>query len=213
MAAPPRSVTILRVRYVSKQGRAEQPASKAREMAPEPCSLGWSTRVTAPYAPRRLAHGDGAGGAVLLLAGLLARLEAAHLVVDHLLVGLEGAHRRRLAGQPQLLPAAGDAVVDVLAQRRALAGDGQVAVLPAGVDQRLGAVGALLGRVLGRVEPGAPGVAQDVDVLDGIAAAAHRPDHLVHVGRVDVVVDGDDPLRVVGAARHLGGQGEHLRGV
>src|SRR5215211_8352565 len=114
-----------------------------------------------------LAHRGGAAE-VLLLAGLLAGLEAADLVVDDLLVGLEGADRGRLAGEAQLLPAAGHAVVHVLAQRRALAEDGQVAVLLAGVDERLGAVGPLLGRVLGRIEPGAPGVAQDVDVLDGV---------------------------------------------
>src|SRR3712207_7165449 len=38
-------------------------------------------------------------------------------------------------------------------------------------------------RVLGGIEPGAPGVAKDVDVVDRIAAAAHRPEHLVGVDR------------------------------
>src|SRR3712207_9039688 len=63
-------------------------------------------------------------------------------------------------------------------------------------------------RVLGGIEPGAPGVAQDVDVVDRVAAAAHRPQHLVGVRGIDVVVDGDDPLGVVGPTWHLAHQGQ-----
>src|SRR5262249_11645211 len=120
---------------------------------------------------------------------------------------------RRLPGKTELLPHAGDLVVDFLPQRGALGEDRQIAVLFARVDERLGAVRPLLRRILRRVEPRAPGVAQDIAVLDRVAAAAHRPDDLVHVGRVDVLVDGDDPLRIVRAARHLRRERERLRGV
>jgi len=72
-------------------------------------------------------------------------------------------------------------------------------VLFASVDQRLGTVGPLLRRVLRRIEPGAPGVTQDVDIIDRIAATAHRPNDLVHIGGIDVFVDGDDPSEPVGS--------------
>ena len=47
----------------------------------------------------------------------------------------------------------------------------------------------------------------------GIAARRHRPDHLIHVGRIDVLIDGDDPLGEVRAARNLRGERQHLRRV
>ncbi len=88
-----------------------------------------------------------------------------------------------------------------------------MAVRLAGIDQHLGAIGPPLGLELAGIEPGRPGVAQGVDVLGRVAARAQRPHHLVEVGRVDVVVHGDDPLGVVGRGRALGGEREHLRGV
>src|SRR5205085_8650112 len=46
-----------------------------------------------------------------------------------------------------------------------------------------------------------------------VAARAHGPDDLVDVGRIDVIVDGDDPLGEVRATRHLRRQRQRLRGV
>src|SRR5262245_39209336 len=86
-------------------------------------------------------------------------------------------------------------------------------MLFAGVDQCLGAVGPLLRRVLCRIQPSAPGITQDVDVIDRIAATAHRPNNLIHVGGIDVLVDGNDPLSVIRAARDLRGESECLRRV
>src|SRR5207249_700116 len=83
---------------------------------------------------------------------------------------------RGLAGEAELSPACRDILVHGPTDLRPLRELLDVAVLHAGVDQRLGAVGPLVGRVLRRVEPGRPGVAQDVDILDGVAARGHRPD-------------------------------------
>src|SRR5206468_727781 len=117
---------------------------------------------------------------------------------------------RGLAGEAELSPACRDILVHGPTDLRPLRELLDVAVLHAGVDQRLGAVGPLVGRVLRRVEPGRPGVAQDVDILDGVAARGHRPDDLIHVRGIDVLVHGDDPLRVVRASRTLGGQRQRL---
>ena len=86
-------------------------------------------------------------------------------------------------------------------------------MLLASIDQRLRSVRALFRWILCRVEPSAPSVAQDIDVIDRIAPAAHRPDDLIHIGRVDVFIDSDDPLGVVSTARYLRRQCERLRGV
>ena len=83
----------------------------------------------------------------------------------------------------------------------------------AGIDQSFRTVWTLFRRILRWVEPSTPSVAQDVDVFNRIAPARHRPDDLVHIGGVDVVIDGDDPLGVVGAAWDLGRERQHLRGM
>src|SRR5262249_60512865 len=92
----------------------------------------------------------------LLLAGLLARLEAAHLVVQHAVVALESADGRGIARQPEIVPAARDVAIHLLAEGRALREDRQVAVLLSGVDGGLGAVRALLGAGVGWVGPRGP---------------------------------------------------------
>ena len=45
----------------------------------------------------------------------------------------------------------------------------------------------------------APGALDDVDRLLGIGPRAHRPDHVVQVGHVHVLVDDDDVAAEVGA--------------
>ena len=64
-----------------------------------------------------------------------------------------------------------------------------------------------------RVEHRAPAAAQDLDALARIEARAHRPDHLVHVGGIDVVVDHDDEAVGVGAGVALRGDQPGLLGV
>src|SRR3974390_815809 len=149
----------------------------------------------------------------LLLARLPARLETADLVIRDPVVRFACSDGRRLAWKPELGPARRHLIVNLLAQRGALGKHWQMAVLLTGIDECLRAVGPLLRRGLCRIQPGAPRVAQDVDVIDRIAAARHRPDHLVHVGWVDVFVHRDDPFGVIGAARHLRRQRQHLRRV
>src|SRR5262249_227098 len=39
----------------------------------------------------------------------------------------------------------------------------------------------------------------NVDLIARIAARAHRPDHVVEVARIDVIIDHDGPAVVVGA--------------
>src|ERR687892_1297748 len=85
-----------------------------------------------------------------------------------------------------------------------------MAVLFARIDKRLGAVGALFRWILRRVKPGAPSVAQNIDVVNRVATAAHRPNHLIHVGWIDIFVDRDDPLRIISTAGHLGSESECL---
>jgi hypothetical protein len=78
------------------------------------------------------------------------------LALDEAGVVLEGADRGDSAGQAELLPAFAHLIVNLLAQRRTLGENGEVAVVLAGIDERLRPVGALLRRVLRRVEPRAP---------------------------------------------------------
>src|SRR2546428_13386143 len=85
-----------------------------------------------------------------------------------------------------------------------------MAMLFARIDKRFGAVGALFRRVLSWVKPGAPGVTQYVNIVDRVAPAAHCPYDLIHVGGINIFIDRNDPLRVIGAARHLGGESECL---
>src|SRR2546426_4970652 len=118
--------------------------------------------------------------------------------------------RRRPALEAELRPAGGDALVHGAADLGALRELLDVAVLHARVDERLRAVGPLLGRVLRRIEPGRPRLAEDVDVLDRVAARGHCPDHLVGVRRIDVLVHRDDPLRVIRSAGTLGRERERL---
>src|SRR5262249_6918573 len=69
----------------------------------------------------------------------------------------------------------------------------------AGVDHdaRIAPVG--FGVVAHRVESRAPTAVDDVDLLARVAACAHRPDHIIDVGRVDIVVHHDGPAVAVGA--------------
>ena len=83
----------------------------------------------------------------------------------------------------------------------------------AGIDQSLGTVGPFLRRILRGIEIGRPGGAQYIDVGGGIRARGHRPQHLVNVGRIDVLINDNDVLGVVGARRNLGGQRSGLGGV
>src|SRR5665647_1218136 len=137
--------------------------------------------------------------------------KAADFVINNVTVRFESPHRRNLPRQPQLLPARSNRVVSALSERRSLGENRQIAVFLASVDKRFRTVGPLFWRILGRVQPRAPGIAQEVDVVGWIAAAGHRPDNLVHIGRVDILIDGDNPLGVIRAARTLGCKGQDLR--
>jgi Bcr/CflA subfamily drug resistance transporter len=103
--------------------------------------------------------------------------------------------RRRLESLGQILrPLRADALV----QRLAGARDGRERLLApernAGVDDDARIAPVVGGVVAHRIERRRPAAADDVHALARIAARAHRPDHVVvHVGRVDVVVDHDGP--------------------
>src|SRR5437016_8197350 len=79
---------------------------------------------------------------------------------------------------------------------------------PAGVDDRARVPGDALRQT--RIERPAPGAAQDVDVLGRVAARAHRPEDLVEVRRVDVVVDDHHEAAEVGARLAACGQQRRL---
>src|SRR3989441_3029961 len=88
---------------------------------------------------------------------------------------------RGRAREAQLRPARGHRLVDRAAELRAPGELLDVTVLHARVDQRFGAVGTLLGRVLRRIEPGRPRLSEDVDVLHRVTTGGHRPQHLIDV--------------------------------
>src|SRR6185436_17677694 len=92
---------------------------------------------------------------------------------------LENRDHGRLAREPELLPAAHHTLVSILRELGALGEALVVAIVHAGVDQRLRAPWPDLGRVEARIEIGAPGLAQDVDRLRRSRARRHRPQHLV----------------------------------
>src|SRR5262249_27071336 len=69
----------------------------------------------------------------------------------------------------------------------------------AGIDHYAGIAAIVLSVVAHRVERRAPPPVNNVDLIARIAAGAHRPDHVVEVGRIDVIIDHDGPAVVVGA--------------
>src|SRR4029079_9501963 len=64
-----------------------------------------------------------------------------------------------------------------------------------------------------RVERRRPAATQDLHALARIAARAHRPDHLVHIGGIDVVVHHHDEAIDIGAGVALRGDEAGLPGV
>ena len=51
-----------------------------------------------------------------------------------------------------------------------------------------------------RIERRAPAAVDDADGGLGIATGRHRPDHILHIGRIDVVIDDDDEAAMIVAA-------------
>src|SRR5580693_7647902 len=90
---------------------------------------------------------------------------------------------------------------------------GGVPVIHAGVDQRLRSPGADFRRIEAWIEERAPGLAQNVDRLRRPRPRRHRPQHLMHVAWIDVVVDDDHILSEIGAADALRGECHDLRRV
>src|SRR5204863_1579923 len=80
-------------------------------------------------------------------------------------------------------------------------------VRPAGIDQAARIPRRAFRQP--RIERAAPGAAYDVDVLGRIAARAHRPDHFLEVGRIDIVVHHHDKAAEIGAG--LAARGEQRR--
>src|ERR1700694_5641965 len=73
---------------------------------------------------------------------------------------------------------------------------------PAGVDDRPAVGEVALGLALrldAWIERGAPGIVDDVDGGGGIGTRQHRPDQLLQVGYVDVVIGYDDVATRIGA--------------
>src|SRR5207244_11739075 len=87
-----------------------------------------------------------------------------------------------------LCPLGGHAGIELLA----CAGDDRERVSPrerpACVDHDAGVAPVSLAVITHGVEGGAPSAADDLDVLAHIAAGAHRPDDIVDVGGIDIVV-------------------------
>src|SRR5205807_5631240 len=77
-------------------------------------------------------------------------------------------------------------------------------------NEYLLAVHSFLGRILRRIESSGPGILQYFNAVYRIATCGHRPEDLVHIGGIDIVVDGNDPLREVGAAGTLRRDGKDL---
>src|SRR5256886_14047416 len=80
---------------------------------------------------------------------------------------------------------------------------------PTGFDDQLrmrGDAARLVGRGNAGVEPGTPGVADNVDLLRRLAAGGDRPHDVVEIGGIDVVVHDDDE------ARHVAVRGGNERG-
>src|SRR5262245_33038905 len=127
------------------------------------------------------------------------------------LFGVKRSHLRGCPGQAQFLPARSHPVMDGFAQQGGLRKLAEMLMRLAGVDEHLGTVRPSLERKPAGIEPGRPGVAQDVDVFRRMAARAQRPKHVVDFGRVDVLVDDNDPFRVVGGGRTLRSERQHLR--
>src|SRR2546429_9369236 len=100
----------------------------------------------------------------------IAPARAGRLLVER--PGLRGG-----AVEAELCPARGDGLVHRSAEPRAPGELLEVAVLHACVDQRLRAVGPLLGRILGGVEQVGPRLAQDVDVLGWCGSCGHATRH------------------------------------
>src|SRR2546427_7992694 len=82
---------------------------------------------------------------------------------------MKGQQLGRFAAEAQLPPARRQTIVNLAADRRPLGENVDMSVLLAGIDQRLGSPRAVLGRILRRIQPGRPGVAENVDVGDRIA--------------------------------------------
>src|SRR5262245_54045593 len=106
---------------------------------------------------------------------------------------------------------------DAVVERPAGAGDVRKR-LPApernaGVDHHARVASIDVAVIAHRIERRAPATVDDVDLVARIAARAHRPDHVVEVGRVDVVVDDDGPAVAIGAGVTMGRHHAGLLGV
>src|SRR6188474_1474295 len=102
---------------------------------------------------------------------------------------LEYGYRRWRSAQPQFLPSSHDVVVGLLRQLGALGKGLDEAIVHAGIDQALRSPRSDLRRVQAGIEICAPGLAQDVDRLRRPRTRRHGPEHLVDIGRIDVLVD------------------------
>src|SRR5262249_54244467 len=107
------------------------------------------------------------------------------------LLVLEHGHYRRRSPQSQLLPPRNHVLVSLLARLGALGEGLDEAIVHAGIDQTFRSPRPDLRRVQAGIEIGAPGLAQDVDRLRRTRTRRHGPEHLVDIGRIDVVVDDD----------------------
>src|SRR5258706_8263198 len=79
---------------------------------------------------------------------------------------------------------------------------------PASIDHR---PIALIGRpAQDRVQRRAPEIVDDLDALRRIAACRHRPDHVMQIGGIDVLIDDDHPAAGVNARPAIGRQHARL---
>src|SRR5262245_44950076 len=83
----------------------------------------------------------------------------------------------------------------------------------ASIDHDAGIAAVVLSVVAHRVERRTPAPMNDIDLIARIAARAHRPDYVVEVGRIDVIVDHDGPAVVVGARMAMRGDHGGLLGM
>ena len=84
-------------------------------------------------------------------------------------------YRWRRAWKAEAIPVGDDFVIYLLVQHGPFGIFFDVLVILAGIDQAFGTVGTVFRRILAGIELRRPGVFEDLHIIDGIAAARHRP--------------------------------------
>ena len=123
----------------------------------------------------------------------------------------EHRHSWRAAAKTEFVPPRREPVVARLALTLGKRID--ESVIHAGVDQAFRTERPQFPRIDAGIRIGVPGLAQEFDRVGGARARRHRPEHLMDVGGIDIVVDDDDVFPEQRGAAALRRQRHHLRGM